>query len=184
MVNPRPRKPQKRHFYSGRWTAAHDRSFIGTLYQQALEGHPQNNRFTVDEAALEFASRVVTEGWHWPFKPETYRWRLERLRTQYITFLEILGNPLFTWNRTENRVRAHFAHWVDLLMGEPKWDRLKVIFGPKAEALDSAREDGEEQGAEDDAGHDAVPIAADIDGPSDSVESVGSVVNLMESDSD
>ncbi|KAK4425204.1 hypothetical protein Salat_1714300 [Sesamum alatum] len=139
MAPPQQRRPQKRNFYSGRWTKYHDTAFINALCWKADKGFTQHDPLRPNKMALEFTSNVVTRMWNWKFNEETYAWHLERLRTRYLTFKAILENPAFVWDEERNVVHGTDDAWKALIMehrctnaylkrGEPQWQNLQFIF--------------------------------------------------------
>ncbi|KAK4419947.1 hypothetical protein Salat_2407600 [Sesamum alatum] len=80
MSAPDPKKPQKRYFYSGRWSKGHDHAFVTALTWKAKEGKTMEHPYHPNEEALQFASDSVSTLYRWEFRPQTYAWHLERLR--------------------------------------------------------------------------------------------------------
>ncbi|KAK4426581.1 hypothetical protein Salat_1426700 [Sesamum alatum] len=97
-----PTKPQRKRFYSGRWTKPRGTTFINMLHVQAVKGRKQHDPNNVNEYALNFASKAVSHGWNWEFKPKTYLWHLERLRPRYNMFRSVIEHPQITWDRATN----------------------------------------------------------------------------------
>ncbi|KAK4415432.1 hypothetical protein Salat_2650600 [Sesamum alatum] len=60
MAPPPQQRPQKCHFYSGRWMKSHDVSFINALYWKAEKGFKQDGPRRPNKMALLFAVRAVT----------------------------------------------------------------------------------------------------------------------------
>ncbi|KAK4415277.1 hypothetical protein Salat_2635000 [Sesamum alatum] len=196
MATPPQFRPQKRWFYSGRWTKSHDVTFINALCWKAEKGFTQDNPRRPNKNALLFAGRALTRMWGWQFKEETYAWHLERLRERYYTFRSILHNPAFKCDRENNIVHAPFDDWVALIRrnpfadaylkrGEPKWDSLKLIFernqaGGRANeneivAISSGESDDDSDDPDED---DEDALAEEIQPDPDSV------INLATSESD
>ncbi|KAK4433324.1 hypothetical protein Salat_1094700 [Sesamum alatum] len=157
MDTPPQFRPQKRWFYSGRWTKSHDITFIDVLCWKADEGYRQDNPRKPDKAALRFAGRAVTRTW----------------------------DGTFEWDKENNVVHAPYEAWVDMIRrdpfadaylrrGEPSWNCLKKKFerrrvvrpGREPEIIsissgesDDSSDDGQEDdniedGEEDDIGPD------------------------------
>ncbi|KAK4421904.1 hypothetical protein Salat_2141100 [Sesamum alatum] len=133
-------------FYSGIWSKAHDTAFINMLNVQAERGRKQHDPNNVNQYALNFASRVVTRGWHWEFRRKIYLWRLEWLRIHYMAFKSIMEHPEITRDQSSNFISEPaevletmrqvyvFFSVMPLICREPEWDELKMIFEPNEEA--------------------------------------------------
>ncbi|KAL0373979.1 UNVERIFIED_CONTAM: hypothetical protein Sradi_3313600 [Sesamum radiatum] len=102
MAPLKPSRPQKRWLYSDRWTKTHNTVFINMFDFQAERGIKQSNPSKINKYALDFAAGAISRGLNWSFQPKTYLWRLERVRTRYLTFKAILKIEGFTWDK-ENK---------------------------------------------------------------------------------
>ncbi|KAK4417478.1 hypothetical protein Salat_2573500 [Sesamum alatum] len=139
MSAPEPKKPQRRYFYSGRWSKGHDHAFVTALAWKAMEGKTMEHPFQPNKEALEFASACVSTLYRWEFRPKTYAWHLDLLRKRYITFKAIVENPTFEWDAENNIVNGTREAWEALIRenpfgdayvrrGDPEWENLKLIF--------------------------------------------------------
>ncbi|KAK4439003.1 hypothetical protein Salat_0235000 [Sesamum alatum] len=99
-----PTKLQRKWFYSGHWTKPHDTAFVNMLNVQPQRGRKQHDPNNVNEYVLDFVLRALSRGWHWEFKPKTYLWRLERLRTRYLMLRSVIEHPKISWDRTTNSI--------------------------------------------------------------------------------